>query len=136
MLTQRQKQTFARRLNKLALHLRSLPKGAYYHGAYVQQHDPKHPCGTVACALGHATIAAPKLFRGLRLRWNASTDRFRFVGPSSESHDIDNLADEYFGPATYNSCFSTYAHPPSACKNEVVKSLRQHAKNILSGAVG
>lgn len=111
---------FRERLLKLAGYLRKLPKGRYNHSNFITS---MNPCGTVACAFGHAVDS--KLFPdiGLFPDINHSSGHWELVSlDAKEGWRTENYAD-YFGPRAYADAFSTYAYGHHVTRNMVIKRL-------------
>lgn len=119
-LTERDRAKFSERLLRLREII--LKSKSYDHSQYVdssaefhfKERDdmciarPKNPCGTPACALGHAIIHKRE-FPGLHLTF--ALDEFSDVRLRPTNGEIDEIAiaDGYFGPHAYASIFSSFA---------------------------
>lgn len=115
------KRTFAKRLDTLHTLLKGLKPRQYDHSAYIQHGtlSPPNTCGTVGCALGHATVSGK--FRGLNLQYDG--DLF-----STTNYCTTTEADNYFGEDAYDRIFSTNAYPNLHTKrSHVLKRIRDYA---------
>ena len=114
-LTPQKRRTFANRLLRLRDYLKTVKDSKYDHCSLVEGVDKKHPCGTTACAMGHAVVSGkfPKL--NARLRggsFETHCDVNVFITPEDV---VDNKtgkefnaairANKYFGPKSWREIF-------------------------------
>lgn len=137
----RQNQRYAARLRKLANYVESLPAEQYNHNQLVKKLG-KEPCGTVACAFGHAI--ASKQFPGLKVsvKYNSHQevtytfdDIPDYTGASGASGAYE-WAEHYFGHGTWYGIFDTSPYEwyskGSTVRSHVIKNLRKFAKKFAA----
>lgn len=135
----RQNQRYAERLTKLRDYIAALPANRYNHDELVETLG-KEPCGTVACAFGHAIANKNTLFPGLRpikvsvsypdQPWEEQGVHYNFPDlPNDKYADAEEWANYYFGPGSWSNVFSLTPYydlkdqRPAAIKRAVVTRL-------------
>jgi hypothetical protein len=68
------------RLQQMVTMLRNLPPEGGIGFSLANWYDPEHPCGTVACAIGHACLNPVFTEQGLQLDRGAIFENPRFAG--------------------------------------------------------
>lgn len=147
---------FGNRLKRLYAYLGTLRAENYNHSTLAERINVKHPCGSVACAFGHAVIS--EKFKGLQARYriygDAKTDangavcdyNFEFdvisesaireavqaIGCTLENDEGDTMsaaADAYFGPGAWEVIFDEGAYVwDSATKRAVMNRIAKLAE--------
>lgn len=125
-----QPSTYGKRLLKLRDHLKTLKPEQYRHVLYVTSYDG-HPCGTVACAFGHAV--ASRIFHGLRhlaiTHGKAEKGVCPYLFKKTKYGDRDisvrNEAENFFGPGAIDLIFglSAYGNVRQPVLTDVIKRI-------------
>lgn len=140
-LTPQQRRTFANRLLRLRDYLKTVKDSKYEHECLVSGVDPKHPCGTSACAMGHAVVSGKFPAMGLRVQGGFAgydVSRGFYVDPdiivsvrNGKAVKVNYHANKHFGPKAWQQIFDAgdnYDWEKQVTRTTVINRITQFVK--------